>query len=92
MGCPPPEYWLAKPPFGVKPHCAECGILNHMGIPKNPVSLGSWITGILFSALMVYWWFDSIEGTVFSTIPVKLLGALLTCVVGAYLMLINHGD
>ena len=63
-----------------------------MGIPKNPVSLWSWVAGILTSALMVYWWFDALDGSVFETMPVKLLGALLTCVIGAYLMLINHGD
>jgi hypothetical protein len=61
-----------------------------MGIPKDTPSRIGWTTGILVSALTVYWWFDSLDGSVFETMPIKILSALITCAIGAYLMLINY--
>jgi hypothetical protein len=61
-----------------------------MGIPKdNPTRFG-WASGILVSALTVFWWFDSLDGSVFETMPIKILAAIVTCAIGAYLMLINY--
>jgi hypothetical protein len=61
-----------------------------MGIPKDTPTRIGWATGILVSALTVYWWFDSLDGSVFETMPIKILSALITCAIGAYLMLINY--
>lgn len=68
----------------------EMRYYSGMGIPKdNPTRFG-WATGILVSALTVFWWFDSLDGSVFETMPIKILAALITCAIGGYLMLINY--
>jgi hypothetical protein len=61
-----------------------------MGIPKDTPTRIGWATGILVSALTVFWWFDSLDGSVFESMPIKILAALITCAIGGYLMLINY--
>jgi uncharacterized protein YfaA (DUF2138 family) len=68
------------------------GVRYHlgMGIPKDTPTRVGWASGILVSALTVYWWFDSLDGSVFESMPIKILSALITCAIGGYLMLINY--
>jgi hypothetical protein len=57
-----------------------------MGVPRNPMSLGTWGFTILFVAFLGFWMLDALH----MGLVVKLVGAAVVAAIGLWLMLINH--